>query len=112
MERSKGLHHFHKRKRIHVKHEKYPHPNKLKNLMDRFIYVVVFIGPLFTIPQIYKIFVEQNATGVSVFTWGTYSLGSFFWLMYGVMHKEKPIIITNILWGIMNFSVMVGAVMY
>ena len=30
-----GYHHFHRRKRIHLKHEKYPHPNKWKRLIDK-----------------------------------------------------------------------------
>jgi uncharacterized protein with PQ loop repeat len=109
MEKSKGLHHYHKRKRVS---EKSLRRKKMKNLMDKLIYVVVFVGPLFTVPQIYKIFVEQNASGISVLTWGAYSLGSLFWLMYGTVHKEKPIIMTNILWALMNFSVMVGALLY
>jgi len=109
MDKSKGLHHYHKRKKAGIKHKE---SEKLKKIMDKMIYVIVFVGPLFTLPQIYKIFIEQSAAGVSVWTWGTYSLGSLFWLMYGVIHKEKPIIMTNILWGFMNLSVMIGALMY
>jgi len=107
-----GLHHFYKRKRIHQKHEKYPHPNKYINFMDKIIYFVAIMGPLMTFPQLWKIWVEQVATGVSIFTWVAYFLGSFFWLVYGVTHKEKPIIITNILWVILTIAIVVGIWMY
>ena len=44
-----GLHHFHTRKRIHQKHEIYPHPDRWMNFMDKAIYVMGVFGPLMTI---------------------------------------------------------------
>ena len=62
------LHHLHTRKRIHLNHEKFPHPDKFKRFLDKVIYAVGIIGPIMTIPQITKIWFEQNADGVSVIT--------------------------------------------
>jgi len=107
-----GLHHIHKRKRVHQKLEKYPHPDKWKNLMDKIIYVVAIFGPIMTIPQVMKIWVEQNPTGVSVISWSAYLLAAIFWLMYGVLHKEKPIIFTNILMIILEAFILVGILIY
>ena len=107
-----GLHHFHRRKRIHQKHEPYPHPNKWKRLMDKVIYVVVIVGVLMNIPQVAKIWIGQNATGVSVISWGAFFIISIFWLIYGIMHKEKPIILSSI--GVMFFQalVVIGTLIY
>ena len=88
----KGLHHFHKRKRIHEKHEPYPQPNKWKNLMDKLIYVVGIAGPLMSIPQLVNIWIERNTAGVSITTWGAFVILAIFWTIYGIMHREKPII--------------------
>ncbi len=107
-----GLHHFHKRKRVHQKLEKYPHPNKWKRLMDRLIYVVAFVSPVMTIPQIYAIWIMQNASGVSIASWLTYTISAIFWLIYALMHKEKPLIFSSALWVFMDVAVVVGVLIY
>ena len=107
-----GIHHFHRRKRIHLLLEKYPSPKKLKRILDKSIYAVALFGPLMTFPQIYKIWIEKSAAGVSVISWAAYLLGAFFWLFYGIVHKEKPIIFTNIVWIILQLIIIIGALIY
>lgn len=107
-----GVHHFHSRKRVHQNLEKYPHPHKWKNLMDRLIYFIGIVGPIMTIPQIYKIFAEQNAAGVSLISWSTYAITGFFWLVYAIMHKEKPLIFTYCLWIIVDLLIVLGVILY
>ncbi len=109
---SHGLHHFHKRKRIHQKHEPYPHPDKFKRFMDKAILFVCIAAPLMTLPQVFKIWVQQNAAGVSVVSWAAYFVFAIFWLIYGVLHKEKPIIITNTIWLFLDVLIVVGTLMY
>ncbi len=109
---AKGLHHYHLRKRIHEKHEKYPHPNKWKRLMDDSVYLVAIFGPLMTLPQILNIWIDKNASGVSIVTWGGYLLGALFWLAYGIMHKEKPIIFTYTVWIVLYSIVVLGIVLF
>jgi MtN3 and saliva related transmembrane protein len=104
-----GIHHFHKRKRINdTDLEPYPHPNKYYNLMDRSIYFIGLIGPVMTIPQVMKIFVEKSIESISLITWITYTFTASFWLFYGIIHKEKPIIFTNTLWVIADLSIVIG----
>ena len=107
-----GLHHLHKRKRIYLKHEPYPHPDKWKRLVDKFIYVVGILGPIMTVPQIMKVWIERNAAGISVTTWLAYTIMSFFWIIYGIIHKEKPIIVSSGLLFITNLLVVVGTLVY
>ena len=109
---TEGLHHFHTRKRIHQKHEQYPHPNKWKRLMDRLIYLIGIVGPIMTIPQVAEVWLNKNASGISVITWASYVVINVFWIIYGTMHKEKPIIVTSIAWLIMNSLVAIGAILY
>jgi uncharacterized protein with PQ loop repeat len=109
---SHGLHHFHRRKRIHQKLEKYPHPNKWKKLMDHLIYVIVFVGPIMTIPQVTKIWIEKNATGVSAISWLTYFVTAVFWLIYATMHKEKPLIVSSVIWVFLDILIVVGTLVY
>lgn len=106
------LHHVHKRKRVYLVGEPYPHPNKFKRMMDWLIYFVAVLGPLVAIPQVLKIWIEQNASGVSIISWGAYLLGSIIWITYGLIHNEKPIIISNILWMIANIFIVIGIFVY
>lgn len=107
-----GVHHIHKRKRKHHKLLEYPHSKKWIRFLDKFLLVVAVVGPLITLPQILKIYVGQNATGVSTLSWGLFALFNIPWIVYGVVHKDKPIIIGYSLWLVTNIIVVVGALIY
>lgn len=107
-----GLHHFHLRKRLHQKHQTYPHPDKFVRYLDGLIYIVGILGPVLTIPQVYAIWVIKDASGVSGLTWSAYLVFAFFWLLYGIVHKEKPIIISNCLWIVTEIIIVVGIFKY
>ena len=107
-----GFHHFHVRKRVHKNLEPYPHPDTSKRVMDSLVYVIALFGPLFVLPQTLKIWLYANAEGVSGITFGALSLFALIWLGYGIMHKEKPIIIANALYCTFNLITFIGAVVY
>jgi uncharacterized protein with PQ loop repeat len=88
-----ALIHKHKRKRVHQDFEPYPHPDKLKNFVDRAIYFVAIFGLIFTIPQITSIWIDNNYEGVSILSWSAYTVMGIFWLLYGYLHKEKPLMV-------------------
>ena len=106
------LHHYHKRKRIHQRFEPIPHPVKWKRFLDKIIYAVGVAGPVITIPQIIKIWTEKDASGVSEIAWIGYTVLAMIWLLYGIAHKEKPIIVTYSVVIVANGIVSIGAVIY
>lgn len=105
-------HHLQKRKRIHEKHEPYPHPNLKKRVLDSVVTWGSAIIALFTVPQVYTIWVDQAANGVSVLTWSAYLVGALLWMTYGIMHKAKPIIITQTIMIILEIAIIVGAIVH
>lgn len=107
-----GIHHAHIRKRIYRNLEPFPHPNRLKRLLDRAIYVVAIIGPIMTIPQVWNIWIGHQVAGISMISWATYLIAALFWLAYAIVHKEKPLIFTNTLWVILDTMIVVGLVIY
>jgi uncharacterized protein with PQ loop repeat len=107
-----NIHHLHKRKRIHEKSEKYPHPKPWIRFLDNFLLVVAVIGPLANIPQIIKIFTLKSSTGVSTWTFAFYAIFNIPWIIYGIVHKEKPIVIAYVLWLITNSIVIFGTFIY
>ncbi len=107
-----GLHHIHKRKRFHQKLQEYPNPKKSIRLLDKIMLIIAIVGPLFAIPQIFQIFWYKDAAGVSVLSYSFFTIFNILWIFYGVVHKEKPLIVTYILWFISNFIVVIGAAIY
>lgn len=88
------------------------HNKDFKKLIGKLVLAAAFIGPLLTLPQIVKIFTTKTAEGVSFFTWFAFTILSVVWLIYGVIYKNKPIIIANTLWLIFDGLVSVGALIY
>jgi uncharacterized protein with PQ loop repeat len=83
-----------------------------KKLIKRSVLVVAVIEPAMTLPQIYEIWVKHRAEGVSSITWGLYISAAFVWLMYGIQLKDKPLIISSILWIITEAAVVTGTLIY
>ena len=106
------IHHKHKRKRIHIGHEKYPHPNKLKNFVDKLIYVVGVFVPAMSLIQVHKIYAEKTADGISMIAYCGFFAANLVWLLYGFLHKEKPIVLMYILLAVFNFAVIIGTIIY
>ncbi len=107
-----ALHHLHIRKRIHQLHEAFPSSRPLVRVVDFFIYAGGIIGPFVSLPQLLEVWVRKNAGSISVVTWSGYCVLTFLWIMYGVVHKEKPIIVANIVWLVFNVAITIGAIIY
>jgi|SRR3989344_9149333 len=104
-------HHLHIRKMIYEQHQPYPHPNPTIRFLDKFVFGIAFIMPLTALPQLYKVWFEGNAQGVSVLTWLLLAILSIPMIIYGIVHKEKPIILMYALWVIVNSLVVIGAIL-
>ena len=74
--------------------------------------IIAIAAPLATLPQIYKVWIEQNTQGVSLLSWGMYSLIGLPLLAYGLIHKERPLILLYSLNLIANIAVFFGTVIY
>lgn len=109
---SGALLHIQKRIRMHKKLDPYPHPKKSIRILDDIITLLAIIGPIATLPQIVEIFVNKNAGSVSVLSWIIFTIFDIPWIIYGIAHKEKPIIIAYTMWFISNILVVIGALLY
>lgn len=80
--------------------------------LDRATLAAGIIGPLMTLPQIFKIYFYHQASGVSALSWCAFAALDIPFLLYGFYHKEKPIITTYTLWLIANSAVAIGAIIF
>lgn len=109
---SRGLHSY-----IHNHNEKLDkfkilHKKKYVRAIDRWAMVIGVLAPLASLPQVFQIIETKNADGVSVLTWVLYMLLSILWIIYGIAHKERVIVVTNILWLILELFIVVLSLMY
>ena len=101
------------RKRVSSRNlEPYPARSPGLRFLDTVVIAAGIIGPLSTIPQILKIYLLKNATGVSAFSWGMWALLDIPWIMYGIMHRDRAIRTTYFMWFLANGVVFVGALLY
>lgn len=72
------------------------------------MFILAFIGPLMTFPQVATVWMLKHHQGVSLLTWLTYGMCAIAWLVYGYIHREKVIILSELLLTILDFSIVLG----
>lgn len=102
------MHHYHTRRRA----EPFPARTYGMRLLDFVVYVAGIAGPLATVPQIVKIYSTQDAAGVSLMSWSIFALFDIPWIIYALVHKERPLVVCYTLWLIANVTVAVGVLLY
>ena len=103
-----GLRHKHE----HLANTKNKQKSSYIVFLDKLTFVVGVIGPFTVLPQIYTIFSTKSAAGVSIATWALIFIVTFPWILYGIAHKDKSIIVSFILWEVVNLTVVIGVLLY
>lgn len=80
--------------------------SKAHSIIDRVTLVFAVIIPFITIPQILQLWNNKSSANVSLITWIAFLINAVVWLVYGVIHKDKLIIINSALWIILEFAVI------
>lgn len=70
------------------------------------------VHPLTALPQVYMIYTTHDVGGISLWTWFGFMVLGLIFLAYGILHKIKPFIITQLLWFIIDFMVVIGTLLY
>ncbi len=75
----------------------------------------IIAGTLTTIaflPQVIKIYRMKDASELSLTTFSIFSLGVLFWLIYGILVHELPIILANSITLILIIAIIVMKLKY
>jgi len=96
---------------VYKPHRSHKPRKNANHILDSLIYPIAVIAPIMTIPQISEIWAQKSAR-LSLITWISYTIVSMFWLIYGIHHKEKPIIIGNVLAIIADSMVVAGILLF
>ncbi len=105
-----GLHHYQKnKKRAHDLTER---QKKLNGIIDSLIYFIGSFGVLIFVPQLIKVWGGGDISGVSLLSWVGMFTASVFWLIYGIIHKARPIIFINSLAALVQLLVVIGLLIH
>lgn len=83
-----------------------------KTALDLLIYPAAIASPLALVPQAYTLYATHNASGLVFLTWFILGCLNILWLIYGWVHREPPIILTNGALLVLNFAVALAVLMY
>lgn len=81
-------------------------------LVDKLIYPIGMLGPVLLAPQAVKIYVEQDASSISLLAWTLGLIHVIIWLWYGIEHQKKPLIVYNILWMFLYTAIISGKLVF
>lgn len=84
---------------------------KTKNL-DRLTYICGILLPISTLPQAYTVLIDKETAGVSLVTWTFYLFASALFAIFGVIHKQRLLMITYIPFTIIELAIVVGLILY
>jgi uncharacterized protein with PQ loop repeat len=107
--------HLHKRKRAQkksLKKDAFPSPDSRIRRLDKIVMVVAIVFPFTTLPQLYDIWIRKSAVGLSLITWSLFFIFSIPLLMYGIVHKERQLIIMYSLWIVAHATIIIGILTY
>lgn len=82
---------------------------KRRTSFDKLVGVAAFAYPLSGLPQAMLVF-QGSTDGVSLTSWVFFALFSVLFLIYGIIHKIKPIIVTNLLWLLVDIFIVIGTI--
>lgn len=106
------MHHLHTRKRGREGVEPFPARTPLRRFLDRTMFAIAFLVPVALLPQVFQIYLNKSASGLSIYTWVALTVANALWALYGFVHKDKPILIANVLITLLNFAVVIGILKY
>ena len=81
-------------------------------LMKRLLGGMSIFTLLMTVPQIYTIWANHQAAGVSLLSWGAYWISAFAWFVYGLRKRDWNIYLPCIGWLVLDSAVVAGAIVY
>lgn len=68
---------------------------KLAEKIDDYAFLMGFVAVAVNLPQLITVWTRSDVSGVSLFSWAGFLLAAIFWLIYGILHEAKTLIVIN-----------------
>jgi uncharacterized protein with PQ loop repeat len=86
--------------------------NQSHQIVGYMMYLTAVIMPLTTAPQILQLYTTRVSTGLSLAMWMMYLVFGLVPLVYGIVNRLRPIVITNLLWTAVDLIMIAGIIKY
>lgn len=83
-----------------------------KSAVDKICYAASVFMPATAIPQIHQLYTTHDADSLSLLMWVLYLVGIIPFLLFGIQHKEKQLVVLNVLWLIVTLTIIVGILLF
>ena len=82
------------------------------SMMSRLLGAMSLVTMLMTVPQVWVIWVNQEAAGVSLLSWSAYLASAALWFWPGLRQGDRNIYLACVGWMALDLAVIVGVVKY
>lgn len=89
-----------------------PESDPSNSALEKVLPVLSVLTMAMTVPQVWTIWVEHSAAGVSLLSWGTYLLAACLWFVHGLQKRDKTIYLACIGWIALDAAVVAGVLRY
>ncbi|MFA6259123.1 MAG: hypothetical protein WCX29_00760 [Candidatus Peribacteraceae bacterium] len=89
-----------------------PHPRRSGKVLDQSVLLISVIAPFASLPQITQIYSLRSAADLSLATWVLFAIFHVPMLAYGIVHKEKVMMLYLGLALAMESTIITGIVLY
>ena len=76
------------------------------------MYGVAIVAPLALLPQVIQLYVTHDASALSISSFFLLAFLNSLWIIYGLIHREMPIVVSSLLFTIFHIVIISGIVMY
>ncbi len=83
----------------------------LTRTLDSLAYLMGGMTVIVNVPQLIAVWTAPNLVGVSLVSWCGFLLASCFWLFYGILHRQKPIIAVNGMLLLVQTAIVAGIIL-
>jgi uncharacterized protein with PQ loop repeat len=87
-----------------------PGPSARKDLLDRVLPLLSVFTMAMTVPQVWAVWVQHETAGVSLLSWGAYSVAALLWMVHGMRRGDPTIWVACIGWVLLDGAVVLGLV--
>lgn len=77
-----------------------------KIITDIIGYIGVVIGASMFVPQAFKVWRTKETKGISLLSFSLLAFVSLLWVTYGFLLNAMPVILVNIIVGILSFFIV------
>ena len=83
-----------------------------RGTIEKIVNVVIVVYPLTAVPQIIKIWLHKNASGVSALTWLLFLVMIVPLILYSIIKREHKLTFMWGTWSVIYVVVIVGTLLY